>query len=102
MVVMPNIKPVSDLRNYTEILRDISLGEPDFLTKNGRGKYAIVDIEEYEKTQAVLKLMGEFSKEEQSGKENGWTDIAEVESLLSADNGLDKIIARVSKGFTEK
>ena len=86
VAVMPNIKPVSDLRNYTEVLRDISVGEPVFLTKNGRGKYAIVDIEEYEKTQAVLKLMGELSKGEQSGKENGWTDIAEVERLLGADN----------------
>ena len=65
---MPNIKPVSDLRNYTEVLRDISVGEPVFLTKNGRGKYAIVDIEEYEKTQAVIKLMGELTKGERSGK----------------------------------
>lgn len=84
---MPNIKPVSDLRNYTEVLRDISVGEPVFLTKNGRGKYAIVDIEEYEKTQAVIKLMGELTKGERSGKESGWTDIAEVERLLGADNG---------------
>lgn len=84
---MPNIKPVSDLRNYTEVLRDISVGEPVFLTKNGRGKYAIVDIAEYEKTQAVIKLMGELTKGERSGKENGWTDIAEVERLLGADNG---------------
>ena len=30
---MPNIKPVSDLRNYTEVLRDIAVGEPVFLTK---------------------------------------------------------------------
>lgn len=30
--------------------------------------------------------MGELSKGEQSGKENGWTDIAEVERLLGADN----------------
>lgn len=84
---MPNIKPVSDLRNYTEVLRDISVGEPVFLTKNGRGKYAIVDIEEYEKTQSVIKLMGELAKGERSGKEDGWTDIAEVEGLLGADNG---------------
>ena len=28
---MPNIKPVSDLRNYTEVLRDIAVGEPVFL-----------------------------------------------------------------------
>ena len=63
---MPNIKPVSDLRNYTEVLRDIAVGEPVFLTKNGRGRYAIVDMEEYEKTKAVIKLMGELSKGEQS------------------------------------
>lgn len=59
---MPNIKPVSDLRNYTEVLRDIAVGEPVFLTKNGRGRYVIVDMEEYEKTKAVIKLMGELSQ----------------------------------------
>ncbi len=84
---MPNIKPVSDLRNYTEVLRDISVGEPVFLTKNGRGRYAIVDMEEYEKTKAIIKLMGELSKGEQSGKEKGWTDFAEVEKILGVANG---------------
>ena len=38
---MPNIKPISDLRNYTEVLRDVAVGAPVFLTKNGRGRYAI-------------------------------------------------------------
>lgn len=84
---MPNIKPVSDLRNYTEVLRDITVGEPVFLTKNGRGKYAIVDMEEYEKTRAVIKLMGELSKGEKSAQEKGWTDIAEVEKQLGIANG---------------
>ncbi len=84
---MPNIKPVSDLRNYTEVLRDISVGEPVFLTKNGRGRYAIVDMEEYEKTKAIIKLMGELSKGEQSGKEKGWTDFDEVEKMLGVANG---------------
>lgn len=84
---MPNIKPVSDLRNYTEVLRDISVGEPVFLTKNGRGRYVIVDIEEYEKTKAIIKLMGELSKGEQAGKEKGWTDFAEVEKMLVIANG---------------
>lgn len=83
---MPNIKPVSDLRNYTEVLRDISVGEPVFLTKNGRGRYAIVDIEEYERTKAIIKLMGELSKGECSGREKGWTDLAEVEQLLGVVN----------------
>lgn len=79
---MPNIKPVSDLRNYNEVLKDISVGEPVFLTKNGRGKYAIVDINEYERTNAIIKLMSELSKGEKSAYEKGWTDIAEVEKIL--------------------
>ena len=54
---MPNIRPVSDLRNYAEVLKEISFDEPVFLTKNGRGRYAIVDMEEYEKTKAIIKLM---------------------------------------------
>ncbi|MGN1457049.1 MAG: prevent-host-death protein [Acutalibacteraceae bacterium] len=67
---MPNIKPV-------------------FLTKNGRGRYAIVDIEEYEQTKAVLKLMSELSKGEQSAKENGWTDISEVKKILGVSDVQD-------------
>ena len=79
---MPNIKPVSDLRNYNEVLRDIAVGEPVFLTKNGRGRYAILDIEEYEKTKAALKLFGELSRGEQSGKEQGWLDFDDIEKML--------------------
>lgn len=84
---MPNIKPVSDLRNYTEVLRDIAVGEPVFLTKNGRGRYAIVDMEEYEKTQAVLKLLSELSKGERSGNEKGWLPIDDVEKELGIIHG---------------
>ncbi len=84
---MPNIKPVSDLRNYNEVLRDIAVGEPVFLTKNGRGRYAIVDMEEFEKMQAALKLMGELSKGERSAKDEEWIDIEKVESILGIANG---------------
>ena len=35
---MPNIKPVSDLRNYGEVLRDVAVGQPVFLTNNNRRK----------------------------------------------------------------
>ena len=84
---MPNIKPVSDLRNYNEVLRDIAVGEPVFLTKNGRGRYAILDMEEFEKTQATLKLLGELSKGEISAKETGYIDISEDEKLLGVNNG---------------
>ena len=51
---MPNIKPISDLRNYSDVLRDVSVGAPVFLTKNGRGRYAIIDMRDYEKTRVPL------------------------------------------------
>ena len=78
--LMPNIKPVSDLRNYTEVLKDVTAGAPVFLTKNGRGRYAIVDITEYEKTQATIRMMGELAKGRKSGEERGWLSQEEVEA----------------------
>ena len=54
---MPNIKPVSDLRNYTEVIRDINYGSPVYLTKNGRGRYVMIDMMEYEKMEATVKLL---------------------------------------------
>jgi prevent-host-death family protein len=84
---MPNIKPVSDLRSYNEVLKDVAVGEPVFLTKNGRGRYAIVDMEEFEKTQAALKLLSELAKGEKSAREEGYTDFAEVERLFGGAHG---------------
>ena len=65
---MPNIKPISDLRNYSEVLHDVAVGAPVFLTKNGRGRYAIMDIQDYEKTQATIRLMNELEKAGNPGK----------------------------------
>lgn len=79
---MPNIRPVSDLRNYGEVLKEISVDAPVFLTKNGRGKYAIVDMEEYERTKATIKLMSQLAKGEASVKEGGWVDGSDVKGLL--------------------
>jgi prevent-host-death family protein len=83
---MPNIKPISDLRNYSEVLHDVELGSPVFLTKNGRGRYAIMDLRDYEKAQATLKLMSEFDKGRRSGEEKGWLSIEEVEEYLGLGN----------------
>ena len=77
---MPNIKPISDLRNYTDVLHDVTIGSPVFLTKNGRGRYAIMDMQDYEKTMAALKLMNELSRGSRSGEEKGWLSAEEVKS----------------------
>ncbi|BAF58721.1 MAG: type II toxin-antitoxin system prevent-host-death family antitoxin [Pelotomaculum sp.] len=84
---MPNIKPISDLRNYNEVLRSIEEGSPVFLTKNGRGRYVVMDMQEYEKMQAKLKLLTELAKGEKAGRENGWLSIDELETSLGVTNG---------------
>lgn len=47
---MPNIRPVSDLRNhFAEITKEAQLsGEPVFLTKNGVGSIVVMSMESYE------------------------------------------------------
>ena len=82
---MPNIKPVSDLRNYGEVLRDVAVGAPVFLTKNGHGRYAVLDIDdykEYEKMLALKTLMTKLDEGRRSGEEKGWLDADEVRSKL--------------------
>ncbi len=81
---MPNIKPISDLRNYSDVLKDVTVGAPVFLTKNGRGRYAIVDIQEYEKSTAILTLMSELSKGKKSGEENGWLSSDDMSAHFKA------------------
>lgn len=75
---MPNIKPISDLRNYSEVLRDVDVDAPVFLTKNGRGRYAILDMRDYERLQAELTLAGELNRGRKSGEEDGWLDMESV------------------------
>ena len=78
---MPNIKPISDLRNYSAVLQDVTVGSPVYLTRNGRGCYAIIDIAEYEefqKEKVALRLMCELERGRKSGEEHGWLSDIEV------------------------
>lgn len=81
---MPNIKPVSDLRNYTEVLRGIAVGEPVFLTKNGRGRYVIVDMEDYENQRAALKLLSALANAEKTAEEKGWLSEEEADAAIDS------------------
>jgi prevent-host-death family protein len=78
---MPNIKPISELRNYGEVLRDVAVGSPVFLTKNGHGRYAVLDIEEYkvyEKTLAWRRLEADLDEGRRSGEKDGWIPAEKV------------------------
>lgn len=51
---MATILPVSDLRNYNEVLKNCRKGEPVFLTKNGRGRFVVLTIEDYERASTLM------------------------------------------------
>ena len=77
---MPNIKPISDLRSYSSVLDVVSQGAPVFLTKNGRGRYVIVDIKDYEKIEAEKKLFAQLNLGIESANKQGTLTTSEVES----------------------
>ena len=78
------IRPVSDLRNnFADISRTVhETSQPVFLTKNGRGKYVIVDYEDYEKKQAAMKLLSELLSAEEEADREGWLSSEDVEREL--------------------
>lgn len=82
---MPNIKPITDLRNYTEVLKETGVDSPVFLTRNGRGEYVILDMKDYDHMKAELELMKCLAKGEQSAREEGWLSADEVEVILGVN-----------------
>lgn len=57
---MPNIKPISDLRSYTAVINDVAYGNRVYLTYNGHGQCATIDmkeLDELDKQKALYQLM---------------------------------------------
>lgn len=77
---MANILPVSDLRNYNEVLKNCRKGEPVYLTKNGRGRFVVLDIEDYESERAEKKLLMKLQEAVKDGE--GWLSLDELKALV--------------------
>lgn len=56
--------------------------QPVYLTRNGKGAYAIVDINELDRLKAAVRLLTKLDEGEQSARKNGWITADEVESAL--------------------
>lgn len=67
---------VSDLKNYSDVLQEIERGNTVFLAENGKKRYVVMDITEYEGLNATLKLLSELEKGEQSAKDENWIDFS--------------------------
>ena len=80
---MASILPVSDLRNYNEVLKKCHKGEPVYLTKNCRGRFVVIDIEDYERERAEKKLLMKLQEAEEAVKDGkGWLDLDELKTLV--------------------
>lgn len=71
VVIMPDIRPIKDLRNTTEISKLCHENkEPIFITKNGYGDMVVMSMETYEKKLAKAELYEKLAKAEEQ-LENG-------------------------------
>jgi len=71
------IKPISELRAYSELLDTVQPNKPVILTKNGYGKYAVIDIEDFKKYQELMfaSKMMHVADEAREGKKYSWSDV---------------------------
>ncbi len=65
---MITIRPVSDLRNkFTDVEKEVSNGEPVFLTKNGYGSMVVMSIDAYSRmTHNVEQALDEADRYSES------------------------------------
>lgn len=82
---MPNIKPISDLRNYTSVVNEVSYGNRVYLTRNGHGSCAIIDmkeLDELDKQKALNQLLLKLQEAEKSVIVEGTLSADELETEL--------------------
>ncbi|MBI4064036.1 MAG: type II toxin-antitoxin system prevent-host-death family antitoxin [Elusimicrobia bacterium] len=64
---MPTIRPISDLRNKAQAISQLchSLGEPVFITKNGKEDLVVMSQAAYEREQDRLELYRKLAEAEE-------------------------------------
>ncbi len=82
---MPNIKPISDLRNYSEVLKEVDVSSRVYLTRNGHGQYGILtmsEIDELDRYRAAYTLLSKLKKAEERADKEGWVSADDAEKEL--------------------
>lgn len=54
------IRPIAALRGNNKLLQEVVADNPIFLTRNGYGNYAIVDLGDYNRVADGMKLLKEL------------------------------------------
>ncbi len=74
---MPSIMPISDLRNYTEVLKEVDKKNRVYLTRNGHGAYTIMTVaeaDELDRIRAGRALAADLKRAEERAEREGWID----------------------------
>ena len=82
---MPNIKPISDLRNYAEVLKEVDAGNRVYLTRNGHGAYTIMSIEEAEeldRLKAACAVVSDLRRAEARADQEGWISDEDMRKVM--------------------
>ena len=80
---MMSIKPISDLRNYNKVLKDVDRNKRVYLTRNGRGAYMIMtmaEAEEYDRLKAIYELKKGLKAAESRAEKEGWFSEEEMDA----------------------
>jgi len=90
MAKTPKIIPVSDLRQKTsDVLKDVSSGDPVFITQRGRAAAVMVSMKAYEHSQQeldILRLLARGEKEIEAGTGYKLDDVLhEADRFLEAN-----------------
>ena len=83
---MPAIKPISDLRNYTEVLKEVDAASRVYLTRNGHGAYAIMSIEEadeLDRIKAAHMIVADLRRAKERADREGWVSDDEMQQVMS-------------------
>ena len=62
---------VSELTNYNKVLSKVDEGNEVILTKNGISKYAVVSIDEWYYTKAMLRFLADMKAVDDEMKSSG-------------------------------
>ena len=82
---MPAIKPVSDLRNYNDVLKEVDRSGMIYLTRNGSGAYAIMSIreaDEYERLKTLHGLLSDLDRAKRRAERDGWIDEDDIDKVM--------------------
>lgn len=82
---MPSIKPISDLKNYEEVLKEVEVSERVYLTRNGHVEYGILtmrEIDELDHVKAAYMQTQKLRAAEERAEKEGWINADDLENNI--------------------